>query len=125
MKLIGHELVAYEPLFWCESESEILTNHQNLFKFNAAMIKKAQNLDANFSVISDNASEWIVANAAGANFVIVPKSLASEAANLAEFYLFDAKIACVIGGENELEELAKFHADAAIFERAIVREIRT
>jgi len=42
MKLIGHELVPYEPLFWRENADQIKTDEQNLFKFDKAMIKAAE-----------------------------------------------------------------------------------
>ena len=119
MKLIGHELVPYEPLFWRENAQQIEADKQNLFKFDAASIKRAQELGANFSVEAENLNEVIVANAAGAKFIVVPRELAGKAAKLAQDYLFDAQICVVIGGENELAELAKTGADVAIFKNAV------
>ena len=46
MKLIGHELVPYEPLFWRENAQQIEAGKQNLSKFDAAAIKRAQELGA-------------------------------------------------------------------------------
>ena len=120
MKLIGHELVAYEPLFWRENARQIEAGKQNLFKFDAAAIKQAQELGANFSVEAENLNEVIVANAAGAKFIIVPRELAGKAAKLAQDYLFDAQICVVIGGEDELAELSETGADAAIFKNAVI-----
>ena len=120
MKLIGHELVPYEPLFWRENADQIKAGEQNLFKFDAAAIKQAQELGANFSVEAENLNEVIVANAAGAKFIIVPRELAGKAAKLAQDYLFDAQICVVIGGEDELAELSETGADAAIFKTAVV-----
>lgn len=120
MKLIGHELVPYEPLFWCENVEQIEADKQNLFKFDATAIKRAQELGANFSVEAENLDEIIVANAAGAKFIIVPRELAGKAAKLAQDYLFDAQICVVIGGENELAALSETGADAAIFKTAVI-----
>ena len=120
MKLIGHELVPYEPLFWRENAQQIEADKQNLFKFDAASIKRAQELGANFSVEAENLNEVIVANAAGAKFIVVPRELAGKAAKLAQDYLFDAQICVVIGSENELAELSETGADAAIFKNAVV-----
>lgn len=120
MKLIGHELVPYEPLFWCENVEQIEAGKQNLFKFDATAIKRAQELGANFSVEAENLDEVIVANAAGAKFIIVPRELAGKAAKLAQDYLFDAQICVVIGGENELAALSETGADAAIFKTAVI-----
>ena len=120
MKLIGHELVPYEPLFWRENAQQIEAGKQNLFKFDAAAIKRAQELGAQFCVEAENLNEIIVANAAGAKFIVVPRELAGKAAKLAQDYLFDAQICVVIGGEDELAELSETGADAAIFKTAVV-----
>ena len=120
MKLIGHELVPYEPLFWRENARQIEAGKQNLFKFDATVIKRAQELGAQFSVEAENLNEIIVANAAGAKFIIVPRELAGKAAKLAQDYLFDAQICVVIGGENELAALSETGADAAIFKSAVI-----
>ena len=120
MKLIGHELVPYEPLFWRENAQQIEAGKQNLFKFDAAAIKRAQELGAQFCVEAENINEIIVANAAGAKFIIVPRELAGKAAKLAQDYLFDAQICVVIGGEDELAELSETGADAAIFKNAVI-----
>ena len=120
MKLIGHELVPYEPLFWRENARQIEAGKQNLFKFDEAAIKRAQELSADFSVKTSDLNEVIVANAAGAKFIVVPRELASKAAKLAQDYLFDAQICVVIESQNELAELAKTGADVAIFKNAVI-----
>ena len=120
MKLIGHELVPYEPLFWRENAQQIEAGKQNLFKFDAAAIKRAQELGAQFCVEAENLNEIIVANAAGAKFIVVPRELASKAAKLAQDYLFDAQICAFVESENELAELAKTGADVAIFKNAVI-----
>ena len=120
MKLVGHELVPYEPLFWRENDQQIEAGKQNLFKFDAAAIKQAQELGANFSVEAENLNEVIVANAAGAKFIVVPRELAGKAAKLAQDYLFDAQICVIVSGEGELAELAKTGADGAIFKNAVI-----
>lgn len=120
MKLIGHELVAYEPLFWRENARQIEAGKQNLFKFDAAAIKRAQELGAQFCVEAENLNEAIIANAAGAKFIVVPRELAGKAAKLAQDYLFDAQICVVIGGEDELAELSETGVDAAIFKNAVI-----
>lgn len=120
MKLIGHELVPYEPLFWRENAQQIEAGKQNLFKFDATAIKQAQELGAQFSVEAENLNEVIVANAAGAKFIVVPLELASKAAKLAQDYLFDAQICVVIESENELAALSETGADVAIFKNAVI-----
>lgn len=120
MKLIGHELVPYEPLFWRENARQIEAGKQNLFKFDEAAIKRAQELGAQFSVEAENLNEIIVANAAGAKFIVVPRELAGKAARLAQDYLFDAQICAFVESENELAALSDTGADAAIFKNAVI-----
>ena len=120
MKLIGHELVPYEPLFWRENAQQIEAGKQNLFKFDAAAIKRAQELGAEFCVEAENLNEAIVANAAGAKFIIVPRELAGKAAKLAQDYLFDAQICAFVESENELAALSETGADVAIFKNAVI-----
>ncbi|WP_122871616.1 hypothetical protein [Campylobacter showae] len=120
MKLIGHELVPYEPLFWRENAQQIEAGKQNLFKFDTAAIKRAQELGAQFCVEAENLNEIIVANAAGAKFIVVPRELAGKAAKLAQDYLFDAQICVIIESQNELAALSETGADAAVFKTAII-----
>ncbi|MGP1533985.1 MAG: hypothetical protein ACTTJF_07975 [Campylobacter sp.] len=120
MQLIGHELVPYEPIFWRESARQIEAGKQNLFKFDEAAIKRAQELGAQFSVEAENLNEIIVANAAGAKFIVVPRELASKAAKLAQDYLFDAQICVVIESRNELAALSETGTDVAIFKNAVI-----
>ena len=120
MKLIGHELVPYEPLFWRENTKQIEAGKQNLFKFDEAAIKRAQELGAQFSIEAENLNEIIVANAAGAKFIVVPLELASKTAKLAQDYLFDAQICVVIESRNELAALSETGADVAIFKNAVI-----
>lgn len=120
MKLIGHELVPYEPLFWRENARQIEAGKQNLFKFDEAAIKRAQELSADFSVKTSDLNEVIVANAVGAKFIVVPRELAIKAAKLAQDYLFDAQICVVIESQNELAALSETGADVAIFKNAVI-----
>ena len=120
MKLIGHELVPYEPLFWRENAQQIEAGKQNLFKFDVTAIKRAQELGAQFCVEAENLNEIIVANAAGAKFIVVPRELAGKAAKLAQDYLFDAQICAFVESENELAALSETGADSAIFKNAVI-----
>ena len=110
MKILGDELIKFEPLFLCKSEDEISSGRQNLFKFDRNLIKRALEAGASFSII---------ANAAGAKFIIADITLAKDLAKVAQNYLFDALIAVLIESETSLCELAKFEIDAAILPNAI------
>ena len=119
MKILGDELIKFEPLFLCKSETEVLNGRQNLFKFDRNLIKRSIALGTSFSIFASNLNEAIIANAAGAKFIIADIGLAKDLAKVAENYLFDALIAVLIKDEEELAELAKFNIDAAILPEAI------
>ncbi|WP_462113033.1 hypothetical protein [Campylobacter concisus] len=119
MKILGDELIKFEPLFLCKSEDEISNGRQNLFKFDRNLIKRALGLGASFSVFVSNLNEAIVANAAGAKFIIADITLAKDLAAVASEYLFDALVAVLIESEDELEKLCKLGIDAAILPNAI------
>ena len=119
MKILGDELIKFEPLFLCKNEDEISNGRQNLFKFDRNFIKRALEVEACFSVFVTNANEAIIANAAGAKFIIADIDIAKDLAKIAESYLFDALIAVLIESEASLCELAKFEIDAAILPNAI------
>ena len=119
MKILGDELIKFEPLFLCKSEDEISNGRQNLFKFDRNLIKKALVLGASFSVFVSNLNEAIVANAAGAKFIIADITLAKDLATVASEYLFDALVAVLTESEDELEKLCKLGIDAAILPNAI------
>ena len=119
MKILGDELIKFEPLFICDSEPDVQNGRQNLFKFDRNFIKKALGLSASFSVFVSNLNEAIVANAAGAKFIIADITLAKDLATVASEYLFDALVAVLIESEDELEKLCKLGIDAAILPNAI------
>ena len=119
MKILGDELIKFEPLFLCKSEDEISNGRQNLFKFDRNFIKRALEAGASFSIIANDINEAIIANAAGAKFIIADITLAKDLAKVAQNYLFDALIAVLIKDESELAQLAKFNIDAAILPNAI------
>ena len=119
MKILGDELIKFEPLFLCKSEDKISNARQNLFKFDRNLIKKALEAGANFSIIANDINEAIIANAAGAKFIIADIDTAKDLVKIAESYLFDALIAALIKDESELAQLAKFNIDAAILPNAI------
>ena len=99
MKILGDELIKFEPLFLCKSEDEISSGRQNLFKFDRNLIKRALE--------------------AGAKFIIADITLAKDLAKVAQNYLFDALVAVLIESEDELEKLCKLGIDAAILPNAI------
>lgn len=68
-----------------------------------------------------NITEILYASSLGASYIIIEKELAKTAQNIAENYLFDAKILALIEDEDEIEELALLGVDGVIFSNAIIK----
>lgn len=122
MKIIGHNLIAYKQLVWCENWKEIWANASEdvVFKFNDDLIKKCIENKIVFSISTDKISEILLANASGANIIIVQKNISKKVAKIAQNYLFDAQIAVIIQSEKELEKLCKYGVDVAIFKQGVI-----
>lgn len=119
MIILGHALVPYEPLYLIKNGDEVFKYDNLLFKFNDRLIAAAQKAQKKFSVITNDINEILLANGAGARFIIVDKKSAATAQKLANDYLFDAKIAMFIGSARALKNLSELGIDAAIFKDAI------
>lgn len=66
-------------------------------------------------------TQIIYASALGASYILVAPELAKTAQELANTYLFDAKILVHIEQESEIEEMALLGVDGLFFSNAIVK----
>lgn len=88
---------------------------------NLDIIKHAIKNSVNIAVEVTDVTQVVYASALGVSFIIVSKKLAKTAQNLAENYLFDAKILVYIEDEDEIEELAILGVDGVICSNAIIK----
>jgi len=68
-----------------------------------------------------NITEIIYANSLSSSYILVHKNLAKSAQDLAQNYLFDAKILVIIENEEEIEELAILGLDGVILSNAVIK----
>ncbi len=68
-----------------------------------------------------NITELIYSSSLGAKYIIVTKKDAKQFQNIAENYLFDAKILVVIEDENDIEEMALLGIDGTLCSNAILK----
>ncbi|MDR2100788.1 MAG: hypothetical protein LBP40_08205 [Campylobacteraceae bacterium] len=126
MIIIGHNLVSFKPFYKIKSNSEaakIPSDFTAIFKFagNEEIIKFCQKNSINFAVETQSIKEALLANALGASYIVVnDKKAAKNIQNLAEDYLFDAKILLKIKNENEIEKAAKSGIDGILFLQGII-----
>lgn len=75
------------------------------------------------AILAKNITEIIYSSTLGASYIIVNKSLAKMAQDLAQNYLFDAKILVMLEKEQDIEELALLGVDGILFSNAIIKII--
>lgn len=123
MQILGHELISYRPLYAIQNTNEIENislDDTVLFEYDVDLIKFAQIKKVKFALHVFNEIDAIVGNGAGACILICPQRIASKVQNLAEYYLFDAKVAIMINNENEITQAIELKADMAILPDAII-----
>lgn len=91
-------------------------DEKNLDIINHAVLNSVK-----IAVFAKNITEILYASSLGASYIVVEKELAKTAQNIAENYLFDAKIVVLIEDEDEIEELALLGVDGVIFSGAIIK----
>lgn len=123
MQIIGHKLIEYKNFNLIQTVENILNFDNLIFEYNEDFIKNAKDNGKTFSVIARNLNEAILANALKAKFIIIEKnniSIAKEVVKLAEFYLFDSKIAIIIENyEKDLLNAVNLRVDAVIYKNII------
>ncbi|MDU7070235.1 hypothetical protein [Campylobacter ureolyticus] len=123
MQIIGHKLIEYENFNLIQTVENILNFDNLIFEYNENFIKNARNSGKTYSVIVRNLNQAVLANALNAKFIIIEKnniSIAKEVVKLAEFYLFDSKVAVIIENyEKDLLNAINLRVDAVIYKNII------
>lgn len=123
MIIIGHSQVPFKPFYWVKIKEDIKTTPPNsviLFKQNninflklVAFCKKNKIIFANEV---NTLREALISNANGASYMIVStKELAKELQNIANTYLFDARILLRVTKEEDIKNTAKSEIDGVLF----------
>lgn len=123
MLLIGHRLAPFAPLYPIDTVDEIVLTPAGstvLFEYSPDLIWHCQENRVSFALHVSSITEAIVGNSAGARLLIASSHLIPEIQELAEHYLFDAKIALMIDGEEGIALAALKRVDAAILPEGIV-----
>jgi len=127
MLLFGHRFIPSESFYHIDSIEAIKntppssTLYLEFSEENLDIINHAQESSIEFILTIQNITELIYASSLGAKFILVPKELAKTAQDIAESYLFDAKIVVKIDKESEIEEMALLSLDGVLFTNAIIK----
>jgi len=127
MLLFGHRFIQskrFYHIFDIDMIAKTPPSSQIYLEFsekNLDIIEYMQLNQIAFALFVTNITELIYASALGASYIIIEKENAKTAQNIAENYLFDAKILVHIQHENEIEEMALLGIDGVIFPEAIIK----
>ena len=127
MLFFGHRFIDSEHFYHISSIDAISntppssTIYINFNEDNLEIIKYAISNNVKVALHVESVSEIVYGSALGVSYLIISKELAKTAQNLADTYLFDAKILVNISDEKEIEELAILGVDGVIYSNAIIK----
>ena len=127
MLIYGHRFIKSDSFYHIQSIDAILNTPPSstiYLDFNESNLDIIEHLKDNkipFALDVKNIIEIVYASALEASFIIVKPSLAKTANDIANNYLFDAKILVHIVDEDEIEEMAIIGVDGVVFRDAIVK----
>ena len=122
MLIIGYPSIPYTSFYQIKSIAQIAQTPSNgllLFDFDIELCTYANTQNFSFALHVKNIKELVLANALGAKYFIVDKSLAINAQKVADDYLFDGKIMLLSMDESDIEFVALNAIDGIIFEESI------
>lgn len=127
MLLFGHPYIDFEPFYHIDEIDEIEHTPANSTLFihfresNLDIILHMRQNNLTFALEAADLSEVVYAHNLGAKYIIVKESLAKSAQNVAENYLFDAKILCRMATGDTLDEKIIEGIDGVIYPQAIIK----
>ena len=127
MLIFGHTFIPSESLYHIIDIDSIMHTppssviYLEFSEDNLDIIEHARLNHIEFALDVKNITELIYASALGAKYILLSRHIAKTAQNIAESYLFDAKILVHITDNEEIEELALLGCDGVIFSNAIIK----
>ena len=127
MLIFGHRFID-SPTFYHVQSVEAIQNtppSSTIFlpfdEKNLDIIEHLNTNEISFALEAKDITEVIYASSLDASYIIVKKELASTIQNIANNYLFDAKILVTLENEDEIQEMALLGVDGVIFSNAIIK----
>ena len=127
MLLLGHRFIRSENLYHISNAEAVLKTPSNstmYLEFNENNLDIIDYLQANgiaFALAVKNLTEVIYASALGAKYIVTDEALCKEAQQIAQEYLFDAKILVRIESDEQIERFAKKGIDGVLYPEAIIK----
>lgn len=127
MLIFGHKFIPSESLYHTPNIDSISNTPPSSIIYlefseeNLDIIDHANSNQLQFALSVKNITELIYASALEAKYILVSAEIAKIAQNIAENYLFDAKILVHIQSNEDIEEMALLGIDGVIFSNAIIK----
>jgi len=127
MLIFGHKFIPSESLYHITDIDGVINTPPSstvYLEFSEDNLDIIEHLNVNqieFALDVKNITELIYASALGAKYISLSREMAKTAQDIAENYLFDAKILVHITDNTEIEELALLGCDGVIFSNAIIK----
>ena len=127
MLLLGHRFISSENLYHIADVEAVLktppssTIYLEFDENNLDIIEYLRANGIDFALGVSGITEVVYANALGAKYIITDEHLCKDAQEIAQEYLFDAKILVRITSDEEIERFAKQGIDGVIYPAAIVK----
>jgi len=127
MMIFGHRFIPSDSFYHILNIDSILrtppssTIYLEFDEKNLDIIEHAKLNTISMALKISTLNELLFASALGASYIIVPKELSKKFQNIAENYLFDAKILVNIEDDSEITELALQGIDGVLYSNAIVK----
>lgn len=127
MLIFGHKFIPSESLYHTPNIDSISNTPPSSIIYvefseeNLDIIEHANSNQLQFALSVKNITELIYASALGAKYILVTHEIVKIAQNIAENYLFDAKILVHIQSNEDIEEMALLGIDGVIFSNAIIK----
>ena len=127
MLLFGHRFIDGESFYHVSDIDAILKTppssiiYLHFSEENLDIITYLQENAIRFALEVKNIQETIYAANLSASFIIITEEIAKEIQEIAETYLFDAKVVVHIDDEAKIEKYARLGVDGAVFPSAFVK----
>jgi len=127
MLLFGHPYINFKPLYHIAEIGDIEHTPPNSTLFlrfeeqNLDLVRHLQHNGLPFALEVESIEELVFAHNFGAKYIVVSAVFAKEAQEVAENYLFDAKILSRLQNEGDLAEKIREGIDGVIYPQAIIK----
>lgn len=127
MLIFGHRFISSNSFYHISNIEDIShtppssTIYLAFEECNLDIINHANENDVNMALSVKSIKQLMYASSLNARYIIVDKEMAKTAQNIAENYLFDAKILVKIESEDEIEEIAILGIDGVLLSNAVVK----